>query len=792
MKRINFVWLAGILLVLTMTVPVSGQDAAIIGETENTYKLAAGNDELRGFAIDEVSKDGPILYVLDRSGKLFLYSLGNKSDQGENELAFLRTIDLPLRPNGKPIESPRGLAFSLENRQQILYFLNWTDSGEEFRSELWRLNLTENNSNALDLSFISYKVGNRETLDLTYENGNILVSFDASGYLDNDLRVRRGIVQLAWSQAYDGKLDFIRHLPDSGTSPSRGLAFMRLEGARYFWGTVGDEFIYAADAPSGRGLFHFAIPKSSEESETYWGLAFGDDSLWVAEGVSGPDLLHRVNVTRNLNAPYVGPRILRHLSMTIRTEPEGDAAEPGAVYHYYSRPYDNDVLGNMGVWPETEKFSDASDAPNAVAKTFTYDPGEDTSSRQYMAMVEYANAPARTYASEYEVDIWTNLYRRFVYPHRVDLNRAGLAGTDYLADDPELFNLTDTATYDDFIRRIEEHIEDRYGIPANMKNPYWAVRNALEYIQDHYYYPSRPKRKPAAVDYDLGHYDANPGNLKIDLSRNEYDKSQIIACSGTSVMLAGYMRYLGFPARWLGTGNERPPQEWDANGNSLLDADEKAPVSSGHRYTQVWLGSHYGWICFDGTPTRPPYDDFDPEPPLQPQWRFMNRAAAGHLKDKRIVFNVGSGLFRPLYREFEYDEKLAINNDCGGDQRYNLQGRFEKPPLWKLARHRIFVENVCFIPSVGVSGPKNDTRISWALEGYWDKDSGAKLSVCLQKLDPGTQKPEKMSVLAKNVSPDAGHTSVDLSGFEGGSYRILIHKVGDNETGGYSGVFNLN
>jgi hypothetical protein len=507
--------------------------------------------------------------------------------------------------------------------------------------------------------------------------------------------------------------------------------------------------------------------------------------------VSGPDLIHRVNVTKNLDAPYIGPRILRHLSMTIRTEPEGDAPDAGAVYHNYSRPYSNEVLGNMGVWPQTEKFGDTSDAPNAAARTFTYDPGEDKSSRQYMATVEYANAPARTYSSEYSVDMWTNLYRRFVYPHRVNLDRSGIAGTDYLADDPELFNLKDTDTYDNFIERIKAHIEDRYGIPADMENPYWAVRNALEYIQDHYYYPSRPKRRPAAVDYDRGHYDANPGNLKIDLSRNEYDKSQIIACSGTSVMLAGYMRYLGFPARWLGTGTEKGPAEWDDNGNGLLDAGEKAPVSSGHRYSQVWLGSNYGWICFDATPTRPPFDDFDPEPPLQPQWRFMNRAAAGHLKDKRVVFNVGSGLFRPLYRDFEYDEKLAIDNNCGGDQRYNLQGRFEKPPLWKLARQRIFVENVCYIPSVEVSGPKSETLISWKLEGYWDKDPTAKLNVCLQKLDPEEEKPDKISVLAQNISPDAGQISADLSEFGSGSYRILIYKVGDKETGGYSNTFNL-
>lgn len=791
MRPLRFLGITALVLVLSQAAAAFAKDAVIIGEKEQTCRLAAGNDDVRGFAIDEVSPEAPVLYVLDSSGKLFLYDLAKRSEAPEMELELLRSVDLPQRPGGDPIESPRGLAFALEKGDHILYFLNWTDEGANFRSELWRFNLTETSITNLDISLISFKIGNREILDLAYENGNMLISFDASGYLDHDLRVRRGIIELRWSQTYDGKLDFVRHLPDSGIAPSRGISFMRLEGARYFWGTVGNDYIYAADVPSGRGLFHFDLPKTDKAEKSHWGLAFGDDSLWVSENVPGPDLLHRVNVTRNLNAPYVGPRILRHLSMTIRTEPEGENGSPGAVYHYYSRPYNNDVLGNMGVWPQTEKFSDISDAPNAVAKTFTYDPGGDTSSRQYMAMVEYANAPARTYASEYEVDIWTNLYRRYVYPHRVDLDRTGIAGTDYLADDPELFNLKDTATYDDFIARIKAYIEDRYGVPADMKNPYWAVRNALEYIQDHYYYPSRPKRRPAAVDYERGHYDANPGNLKIDLSRNEYDKSQIIACSGTSVMLAGYMRYLGFPARWLGTGTEKGAKEWDKNGNGLLDPGEKAPVSSGHRYTQVWLGSQYGWICFDATPLRPPFDDFDPEPPLQPQWQFMNRSAAGHLKDKRIVFNVGSGLFRPLYREFEYDEDLAIDNNCGGDQRYNLQGRFENPPLWKLAQHRIFVENVCFIPSITLSGPRAETRITWKLEGYWDKDPGAALNVCLQRLDPESKKSEDIRVLASGISPGIGKISTDLSPFKAGSYRIFIHKVGDKETGGYSDTFEL-
>ena len=114
-------------------------------------------------------------------------------------------------------------------------------------------------------------------------------------------------------------------------------------------------------------------------------------------------------------------------------------------------------------------------------------------------------------------------------------------------------------------------------------------------------------------------------------------------------------------------------------------------MTSGHRYDQVWLGSRYGWVCFDATPTLPDDLDFDPAPPLQSQWRIMNRAGAGHLKDQRIVFNVGSTLIRELYRDFEYDEERLVDNDCGGDQRYNLRGRFDKPELWKESGSRLSV-----------------------------------------------------------------------------------------------------
>lgn len=766
--------------------------APLIGESENVYTLADENQDIRGLAFDDVSGDTPRLFVLDRCGKIFVYRWHQDLQRGKDELEYLEVYELPKDVDDVPIANPRGLAFTLDERENIFYFLNWDDSEKEVKSQLWRYNVSDGTASTVSLSLYTFRVGDRELLDIAYENGNIFVSFDATGYKDRNLRVQRGIIRLAWNQAYDRKLEFIRHIPDSGYLPSRGLASMDFEGARYLWGTVGCDYIYCADAQTGRGLFHFDRARSAEEDHPYWGLAFGKEALWVSESVSGADRVHRVNVTKNLDAFYEGSHIFRHLIMTIKTEPERDtSSNPGKVYHYYSRPYTYDQLHNQGVWPKTEKISDVSGSANATIKNFTYDPADDISSRQYMSLVEYADASARTYSSQYEIDIWTNAYRKYVYPHRVDKNRGALKGTDYLADDPELFNLTDTKTYGSFFKRVKDHIEEKYGVPADMDNPYWAARNALEYIQDHYYYPGRSKRKPAAVDYDRHHYDANPGNLKIELSSRDYDKSQIIACSGTSVMLAGAMRYLGIPARWMGTGTEKLPEVWDANRNGLLDEEETAVCSNGHRYSQVWLGSHYGWICFDGTPTRPDFNDYDPPPPIRSQWRYMNRAAAGHLKDKRIVFNVGSKLFRPLYRDFEYDEKLAVDNNCGGDQRYNLQGRFDKPELWELARQNISVKNVCFIRDVTVSGPKDETKLAWTLKGDWQNDPKARVSIFLQQIDPETNKAKDVARLAKGIPSDSGSALLNFSDYKGKNFRIIIRKDGDPETGGCSDPFDL-
>lgn len=775
------------LLILDLPLFILGSEINLIGDVEKTYTLGPETTEIRGLTFDE-SKNNPLLYVLDAAKRVIIYKLNKE----KNTLQFLSSFDLPSRPDGHKIESPRGLALSLENGQKILYFLNWVKSKEGIKSELWRFNSDNNNISIIDLSLYQFRIGEREILSLALKNGRILVSFDSSGYKDQNIRVQRGIIELQWNAAAGENCQFLKHLPDSGINSCYGLTFMELDGFNYYWATVGNDYIYVSEAATGRGIFHFNFPSAGEKNSPSYGLAFGDGSLWVPESVDGPDKIHRVNVTKNLDAPRTGPRILRHLIMTITTEPEKDGLiNPGKVYHYYSRPYPNELMGNQGTWLETERFFDTSNALNAKMKIETNEPGKDKTFRQYFALVEYENAPARAYSSQYEIDLWTNFYRKYVYPHRVNKDINALKGADYLADDPILYNLKDTKTYNEFLDRVKMHIKKKYGIEADLNNPYWAARNVLEYIQDNYYYPSRPKRKPATVDYNRGHYDANPGNLKIELSNREYDKTQIIACSGTSVMVAGVMRYLGIPTRWLGTATQMTSEDWDQNGNGFLDENEIATCSNGHRYNQVWLGNNYGWICFDATPSLPENLDYDIPPPLQPQWRYMNRAAAGHLKDKRIVFNIGSEFVPQLYRDFEYDEKLAVDNNCGGDQRYNLQGRFEKPEFWKLAKHSIKVKNVCFIKKVSLSGPKQNKELSWTLSGQWEKDPEAKLSFYLQKLDPVTGRAEAIAVLKEAVPYHVRLIKIDLSPYKGKQFRIVIRKDGDNETGGSSDWFDL-
>lgn len=765
----------------------------VIGDSLATYKIAPSID-VRGITFLPKSVGRQQLGVLTGSGRVLVYG---RETKGADELVSLREFKLPQAKGKARAKKLHGLA---------------SDGGARFYSlqgsRLWAFDTAADRASFVDLAGKDYGVEG-VPLGVACQGDRLFVSYAARS---RD-RARRGVLVLEWPKAPGAKPVVVKHMPDSGKAPSPRLAFMSLDGAAYLWGSVGDDRVYVADAPTGRGLFHFPVPRNGiierDPPEEEWfdnvalagkspdkespkrrltGLAYAAKDLWVAvTAADGSTVIHRVNVARNPFAVAVGPKQLRHLRMAIKTKPNAKSEHMGEVSHNYSRPYSAKQLPNQGIWPQTEKVRDTSADANPQQHRFHYDPASDRTSRQEMVSLRYPDGPPRVYTSEYEIDFWTRSCRKFVYPHLVTKDTRALARMDYTADDPVLFNLSDEQTYKRFFQRVSAYIEREYGVPADMDNPYWAARNAVEYIQDHYYYPTREVGRPATVDYDNRHYDANPGNLKIALSDKPYDGSQIIACSGTSVMVSGAMRFLGVPARWVGTLMEEGPNKWDDNNNGLLDSEEKAPCSNGHRMTQVWLGSDYGWVYFDATPTRPKPEQYDSPPPKRTQWRFMDRTAGGTRKAMRLVCNVGSGCFLPLFRDFIYDPKLAVNNNCGGDQRYNFQGRFESPELWKTASHNVSVRNLCSVTDIRLDGPDREKRVSWRLSGAWRLDREATLSVFLERAD----RSEVVRTLARETPIRTRRITADLSEVGGGDYRIVIRKDGDPETGGESDIFAL-
>ena len=162
----------------------------------------------------------------------------------------------------------------------------------------------------------------------------------------------------------------------------------------------------------------------------------------------------------------------------------------------------------------------------------------------------------------------------------------------------------------------------------------------------------------------------------------------------------------------------------------------------------------------------------------------LRLVGAGDLERDRLV----EGELGPAV---DPDERLAVHNACGGDQRYNLKGRFDKSDLWKPSGDRISVENLCFIEEVKLHGPTNKTKVTWKLKGEWDRDRSAKLNITLERARPGRGGTRTVATLAEGIPYRQRSVEVDLSDHRGDNLRISVRKVGDSETGGLSEPFKL-
>ena len=98
----------GLFLVLAMTVlltislPAAGKNKPIIGDSVGSYNLAPENQDVIGMTFDEISKEAPRLFVLDKSGKIFVYGLDKEDSEGFKGFSLKETIDLPAGEDGQP------------------------------------------------------------------------------------------------------------------------------------------------------------------------------------------------------------------------------------------------------------------------------------------------------------------------------------------------------------------------------------------------------------------------------------------------------------------------------------------------------------------------------------------------------------------------------------------------------------------------------------------------------------------------------------------------------------------
>ncbi|MDP7034241.1 MAG: transglutaminase domain-containing protein, partial [Planctomycetota bacterium] len=568
-----------------------------------------------------------------------------------------------------------------------------------------------------------------------------------------------------------------KHLPNSGRevssgaysrAPAFGLASMEFGSTEYLWATSYNKYLYLAHAPDGRGLFHFDSPGKKK----IYGLACGDGVLWAVDRISGPDQIHRIRITENLDTPHQWNRKVRHIQVTKSSTSKNDRDHAG-------------LTQNLGlVHPRTKRpgqnydpFSlSRSSHPCASITIENYDPAGDSSSRQLVVQSRYDGtiSAGETITSTYDVDVVTSNFRQYLYPHLCDTS--GSTEPGYLDDCSTIYRMSDAAAYAEFLDRIEEAMNEEYGSSALSSNPYWRARNILEFITEHYEYGN-------VGDPDAGHYAYHPSNLKMELLWDATSGNEKMSCSTSAFTLVGLCRSLGIPARWVGTSRFRNRYEdasgtevsYDTNGDTFLGVGESSKDKPFHRWAEVWMGDFYGWQRFDPTPK-------SDGPRELSQYELMWKATKG-VVDTDLVLSIGSGREEPFF------------NNRRNMQYYNAGANYDHPDDWSTDTKYVTWSNACFveITSVSVTGAGLHT-LSWNLTGRWDLDSSATLILRIQPMvADGTSwiRDGSSTTLQTGLAAVSGSATVDLSGFDAGTYRIEVVKTSDSRTGAASSILTL-
>jgi len=797
------------ILFILFTLRASSQEN-IIGDVERVYDLSSEIASIAGMAFQEDER-GEYLYVFEgTSRKIHLLKVDKDSRNIEYQNNFL--------VEGAEIANPRGLAYAREVSGDVVYFLDYViflqNGAYKKKGILFRYDLASKDLTSLDLSNPVLGIGTNPVNAITWQGGNVFVSYDPSGLGSYTERVRRGIAVLrvddgesvtvtsnsksirrprVWQAALNGTPILTASMPGPGKEISGGgvesslsLTAMTIDGAKYLWGTVGNDYIYLMDSQTGRGLFYFDRPGS--KAFPFNGMiAFGGRNLWVAEKTNtGSYKIHRVNVLDNLQVPYTGPKTFREMRMQLTSTVTANAGEPkGYVYHTFCHPYSCDATGNQGIVPNSIRVNEMTGVQGYTIEQLYLDPAGDPDTRQHYTLVSYPSGltPAVSqYRTELYVKFWTRECRYFIYPH-LAFPDDGPAGTRYLEDDILYGIESDPDSYENFISRVRVAMAEEYNIEPDMSNPYWAALNILEYVVENYHYPVDDAGYYATSDFANNDYNSHPGNLKASYSADSYYTDNIIACSGTGAMMGGALRYIGIPSLWLGTSSEGALKD-----DFFRPDNNEAQVSNGHRYNKVWLGSFYKWQDIDATPRVPAGNAFNSKPKEMSQWEVMHKAFFT-VSPKRIIHNLQSEFWEKMHIPFRNVCENNVNT-CGST-RYNLLGSYEYPAYFNLSNQVMTLRGIQFIENVHVETDElNNASVTWQETGDWALDSEARLMIVLEKqclptetCYPGFKEPE---VLATDIPSFRQSAIVDLAKYIGGTYRMTVRKVKDPLTGNYS------
>lgn len=807
------------------------------------------------------------------------------------------SFSVPPSKTGDFFADGRGLALAVEEGHRILYTLSSCRNGgkdswdkDNFDSRLWRIDYTHPDrmeARIIDLNQEVFDLRGAEVFDLAYDRkGRIYIGFDASKQAaDLTTQRSRGILRfqisgdcpeggktsdldsnchLLWAGKGSRSL-IMRILPANGKSPAHhnlGLTIMEMDGSDYLIGTVEelsnnkDQEIYVAEAETGRGLFKFDAPPMTGDLNTERRLAYGAGVLWVGEQKAGRDQVRRVVIRDHVYEPLIGHKRPRRIQITITTEalcPEGENC--GAIYHNFGHPLGNDMKPSQGSWPEGSTLKMKTPLSPALTgllgtkRDLTYSPMRDGAAIGHVTRAQYPSSSRERglYVSVFQEDFWSREYRNFVYPHLANNSLGHLKDTDYrlghlrkgdpaIIDSLPRFHWThQERIFEDFIDRVKRHISDKYGVTADMKNPYWAARNVCEYILDNYNYPDKAASEDGSgdslgnvIDFDNTHYANGPAVYKMimtDPRFNDDIHGRRSGCMAAGGMFLAVMRYMGFPARWMGTSQQRATSMdntnangifYDMNRDGMFNEDDFMNASHGHYTNEVWLGPEYGWQRFDASPKRADdresdgldYEDYAYLHSRDSQWELMRgKITPGH-QAHAVSSSFGVGHNEHFFMHdaqnsddcFEksvFHEATGVyTSACKGTLSYDFVAMYEKPDQMK-TRHDLDTR-MMWRPSltfdVVVNGGRpaiGENRVEFTPQGPWAVfEPDARVEIVL-RIDAGG--PITHKVLKTGISWDQKSVMVKIpAGTSGESFHIQVRKIGmEKFIGGASPKFKF-